>query len=135
VTEAPAVHTRRAESDLTLADVMSREVTAVGHQATIAEAARVMRAAGVGSVMVLRARGIAGIFTERDLVNAAAAGVEASRSLVRAWMTEAPFSLPSTTPLTEAMEILRGRKHRRLPVVDDGKLVGIASLSDFLRHD
>jgi CBS domain-containing protein len=112
---------------------MSRTVVRVDHSATVAEAARVMRGAGVGSVVVTRAQNLLGIFTERDLVRAAAAGVEASRSLVRAWMTIDPFTLPSTTPVTEALDTLRARRHRRLPVVDDGQLVGITSLSDFIR--
>jgi CBS domain-containing protein len=117
----------------TLRDVMSVTVTRVDHTATVAVAARVMRSAGIGSVVVTRARTLVGIFTERDLVNAAAAGVDASRSLARAWMTAAPFTMPSSTPLREAMLILRQRRHRRLPVVDDGELVGIVSLSDFVR--
>ena len=116
-----------------LRDVMSVPVITVGHAATVADAARVMRQGNVGSVVVTRAQSIAGIFTERDLVRAAAAGVEASRSLVRAWMTVEPFSLPSTTSLHDALETLRKRRHRRLPVVDDGRLVGIVSLSDFVR--
>ena len=117
----------------TLRDVMSPDVTAVDHGATVAEAARAMRAAGVGSVVVTRARALVGIFTERDLVAAAAAGVDASRSLARAWMTADPLTMPSSTPLTEALEVLRQRRHRRLPVVDGGELVGMVSLSDFVR--
>ncbi len=117
----------------TLGDVMNREVSTAPHTATLAEAARVMRAAGVGSVVVTRAKAIVGIFTERDLVRAAAAGVDASRSLVRAWMTTDPLTMPSSTLLTDALAVLRDRKHRRLPVVDDGLLVGVVSLSDFIR--
>jgi len=117
----------------TLRDVMSEQVSLASHTATVAEAARTMRAAGVGSVVVTRARRIVGIFTERDLVRAAAAGVDASRSLVRAWMTSDPLTMPSSTPLREALSVLRERRHRRLPVVDDGELVGIVSLSDFVR--
>lgn len=117
----------------TLRDVMSEKVCTTAHTATVAEAARAMRAAGVGSVVVLRARALVGIFTERDLVRAAAAGVDASRSLVRAWMTTEPLTMPSSTPLGEALAVLRERRHRRLPVVDDGVLVGVVSLSDFLR--
>ena len=116
-----------------LRDVMSSPVVTISHSCTVAEAARVMRQGGVGAVVVTRAQAMAGIFTERDLVRAAAAGVEASRSLVRAWMTSEPFSMPSSTSLDDALETLRTRRHRRLPVVDDGKLVGIVSLSDFVR--
>jgi len=117
----------------TLGDVMSAEVSAVDLGATVAEAARAMRAAGVGSVVVTRAHNLVGIFTERDLVAAAAAGVDASRSLTRAWMTADPLTMPSTTRVSDALAVLRERRHRRLPIVDDGRLVGIVSLSDFVR--
>lgn len=112
---------------------MSARIVSVEYEATVAEAARVMQAAGVGSCVVIRARSMAGIFTERDLVTAAAAGVDASRSLVRAWMTTDVLTMPSATLLTEALETLKTRRHRRLPVVDDGELVGMISLSDFVR--
>lgn len=112
---------------------MSTTVISIDHDATVAEAARVMQAAGVGSCVVIRARSMAGIFTERDLVTAAAAGVDASRSLVRAWMTADPLTMPSSTPLVDALATLKTRRHRRLPVVDDGELVGMISLSDFVR--
>ncbi len=117
----------------TLADILTETVIQVDSTATVAQAARAMRAAGVGSVVVRHGRELVGIFTERDLVRAAAAGVDAARSLVRAWMTTDIYSLPSTTPVAEAMGQLRARRHRRLPVVDDGVLVGMVSLSDFVR--
>ena len=48
-------------------------------------------------------------------------------------MTADPLTMPSSTPLTEALRTLKTRRHRRLPVVDDGELVGMVSLSDFIR--
>jgi CBS domain-containing protein len=66
-------------------------------------------------------------------VKAAAAGVDASRSLVRAWMTDDPLTMSSDTLLTDALATLKTRRHRRLPIVDAGELVGMVSLSDFFR--
>lgn len=49
---------------------------------------------------------------------------------VRDWMTKNPKTVPSKTPVMEAMQVLREGGYRRLPVVDNGKLVGIATDKD-----
>jgi acetoin utilization protein AcuB len=49
---------------------------------------------------------------------------------VRDWMTKNPKVVPSKTPVMEAMQVLREGGYRRLPVVDNGKLVGIATDKD-----
>lgn len=50
--------------------------------------------------------------------------------LVAEWMTQAPRTVSSKTPIMEAMQILRAGGFRRLPVVDDEKLVGIVTDRD-----
>lgn len=50
--------------------------------------------------------------------------------LVRDWMSPNPQTVSSTTPVMEAMNLLRAEKFRRLPVVDKGKLVGIVTARD-----
>jgi acetoin utilization protein AcuB len=50
--------------------------------------------------------------------------------LVRDWMTKDPHVVPPSTPVMEAMNMLRGEGYRRLPVVKDGKLLGIVTDRD-----
>lgn len=50
---------------------------------------------------------------------------------VKEWMTKAPATVTSNTPIFEAQELLKKGGFRRLPVVDDGKLVGIVTDRDF----
>ena len=50
--------------------------------------------------------------------------------LVRDWMTKDPHVVPPSTPVMEAMQLLRDEGYRRLPVVKDGKLVGIVTDRD-----
>ena len=50
--------------------------------------------------------------------------------LVNEWMTAKPLTIKSSTPVMEAMQLLRGNGFRRLPVVDNGKLVGIVTDRD-----
>ena len=51
--------------------------------------------------------------------------------LVKDWMTKEPVTVSSKTPMFEAQELLKNGGFRRLPVVDDGKLVGIVTDRDF----
>jgi acetoin utilization protein AcuB len=50
--------------------------------------------------------------------------------LVRDWMTKDPHTVPPSTPVMEAMQLLREAGYRRLPVVKDGKLLGIVTDRD-----
>ena len=50
---------------------------------------------------------------------------------VQDWMSKTPVTISSNTPMFEAQELLKKGGFRRLPVVDDGKLVGIVTDRDF----
>lgn len=52
---------------------------------------------------------------------------------VRDWMTPNPVTVLPSTPSTNAYELMRERRIRRLPVVENGKLIGIVALSDLLK--
>ena len=113
--------------------LMSSPPVTVGHRAVVADAAKAMRAKGVGSVVVVNGTAVVGILTERDLVRFAAAGADASRSLVRAWMTREPYVIAPDTAAEAAWDDLRSRGFRHVPVVADGALVGVLSVTDLGR--
>jgi CBS domain-containing protein len=56
-------------------------------------------------------------------------------AFVRDWMTATPVTITPRTSLSEAHRLMKQKKVRRLPVVDDGKLVGIVALSDVLEAE
>ncbi len=75
-------------------EVMSTDLVTVEPSATVLEAARVMSVARVGSVLVLDAGTLAGIFTERDILRALARQSDAGRvSRVSKWMTKGPSAV------------------------------------------
>jgi CBS domain-containing protein len=117
----------------TLEEIMSREVLTSGADASIAEAATAMLKAQVGSAIVMDGTYLVGIFTERDVVRAAAAGSDPSSTPVSEWMTPDPVTATPDTEAEEAAEIMMSQGFRHLPVVRGTDLVGIASLRDILR--
>ncbi len=113
----------------TVAEVMNRDVLAVDPTASIGEAAEKMNAANVGAVVVLEDMvRIIGIVTERDLLRAVASRARAAEARVRQWMTADPVTIEPDTSIEDAAEIMFTRNFRHLPVVKDGRPLGIVSL-------
>ncbi len=86
----------------------------------------------IGAVLVTDAKGgLAGIFTGRDLVRVIAAGTDPESTILSAVMTKDPQTMPPGRTAIEALREMRDGGFRHIPVVDDGKIVGIVSRGDF----
>ena len=116
-----------------LNEIMSRDVFTVGGDTTVDEVARAMLKGRVGSAIVMDGRFLAGIFTERDVVRAAASGGDLSAAKVSEWMTPDPVTAPPDIEAEDASETMMAQGFRHLPVVDGNDLIGIVSLRDILR--
>jgi CBS domain-containing protein len=113
----------------TVADLMVRDVLTVQPSDTIGEAAEKMQAANVGAVVVMDdGVRIVGIVTERDLMRAVASRARAAEARVRQWMTADPLTIEPETTIEEAAKIMFDHNFRHLPVVKDGRALGIVSL-------
>jgi CBS domain-containing protein len=113
----------------TVADLMVRDVLTVEPSDTIGEAAEKMHAANVGAVVVVEDMvRIVGIVTERDLLRAVAARTRAAEARVRQWMTSNPVTIAPETSVDDAARIMFDNNFRHLPVVKDGRALGIVSL-------
>ena len=113
----------------TVSDVMTSDVLTVDPTDTIGEAAEKMVAAEVGAVVVVEdfVR-IVGIVTERDLLRAVAQRARAAEARVRQWMTPDVVTIDPDTTVEEAAKIMFANNFRHLPVVRDGRPLGIVSL-------
>jgi CBS domain-containing protein len=120
----------------TVEEVMNKSVVTVEPSASIGEAAEKMIEAGVGAVVVMEdlAR-IVGIVTERDLMRAVAQRARAAEAKVRQWMTESVVTIEPETAIKDAAKMMFERNFRHLPVVKDGRLMGIASLRRLSQHE
>jgi CBS domain-containing protein len=113
-------------------DHMTRSLLTVSAEATLGEAASQMTARGVGAVVVLEGDAIAAILTERDVMKAVAAGCDGSAS-VSDWMTRHPDTIEPTDTTDHAASLMIHGGFRHLPVVEEGKVVGIVSIRDLMR--
>jgi CBS domain-containing protein len=113
----------------TVADLMVKDVLTVEPSDTIGEAAEKMNAANVGAVVVVEDMvRIVGIVTERDLLRAIASRARAAEARVRQWMTPNPVTIGPELTIEQAAKIMFDNNFRHLPVVKDGRALGIVSL-------
>lgn len=115
-----------------LRELISGEVEIVEANTTVFEAALQMQQLGVGSLAVVDEGEFSGIFTERDIVRAIADGGESSVETVAGWMTLYPDSFSPDMDVREAADWMLAAGYRHLPVVESGKLIGMASIKDIL---
>jgi CBS domain-containing protein len=115
-----------------ISEVMSTRLLSVDAAATLTEAAREMHEHGVGAVLVLTGDHVSGILTERDVLRAVATG-EVEGTHVAAWMTRDPETVAPTDSLSQAASLMLQGGFRHLPVVADGRPVGIVSIRDLMR--
>src|SRR5688572_6269716 len=121
-----------------LKDVLAakgRRVVTVPAKSSVADAIRTMHDANVGSVMVPDAEGCpVGIFTERDVVRLYADGDRDFDKLpVEARMTCSVVVGRLSMSVDEALGVMTERRFRHLPVVEDGKLLGLVSIGDLVK--
>lgn len=114
-----------------ISDVMTTDLTTCPEDATLEEAARLMREADIGDVLVTREGRLTGIVTDRDIVvRALAEGRPPAETRVgEVASTEVAVVGPGDAA-DRAVRLMRDRALRRVPVVDDGRPVGIVSIGD-----
>jgi CBS domain-containing protein len=138
------------------ADIMTRGALTVTAESTVAAAARLMLSHGVSGLPVVDAAGaVVGMVTEGDLLRRTEIGTDRRRSpwlelllgpgrlaadYVRAHarhvgevMTRQVVAIAPATPLPEAVRLMEQHRVKRLPVIDEGRLVGILSRANLLR--
>lgn len=118
-----------------VSEVMNRNVVSIDPGESVALAARLLSRHNVGSLPVCSPGGrLLGIVTDRDIVLRCVAPEEDPKDVpVRSVMTRNPSSLFPEDDVRQAAQLMSLHQVRRLPVTDQGKLVGMLSLGDLAR--
>jgi CBS domain-containing protein len=108
-----------------------RAINTVQPDTSIADSIRLMNDQNIGAVLVMEDDKLAGIFTERDaLAKVLPGGIDPVSTKISAVMTKDPVYVDPSTTVEEAMSIVTNRRVRHLPILHNGKLVGIVSSGD-----
>ena len=100
---------------------------------TVKHACECMRDRRVGAVLVTDTQGaLLGIFTGRDAVcRMLAAGRDPAKTTLAEVMTKNPTTMPPGKTAIEALRLMQDGGYRHIPVIDNGKVVGVVSKGDF----
>ena len=116
-------------------DVMTPGPIGVDYYQSIRDAARTMREWGVGAVLVVNDQSLYGLVTDRDLVVRAVAEAKGPDEPVGPLSSADLIGVDADADAREAARLMREYAVRRLPVIDDGQVAGIVSLSDLAVQD
>ena len=112
-------------------DLMTPNPVALPGTASVHEAARAMRDADIGDVIVIENNQVCGIVTDRDIVvRTLAEARDPATTTLADICSHALLTVSPTDSVEEAVRLMRTHAIRRLPVVEGGQPVGIVSLGD-----
>jgi CBS domain-containing protein len=117
----------------TIREVMTEDPKTVDASATVEDAAKLMASEDIGNVLVVENDEIKGILTDRDIVVRAIAKGDGGDASVREVATTDVKVLSPDDSIADALKQMEESDVRRLPVVEDGKPVGIVSLGDLAK--
>jgi CBS domain-containing protein len=117
-------------------DIMTKQLHIVGREVPLLDVARMMRDQRIGDVLVTNRDGsLCGIVTDRDIVvRADASARPLDKTPVGDICSDEVVKLSPDSSIEDAVRIMRERAIRRVPVVRDGKVVGIVTIGDLARH-
>ena len=112
-------------------EIMTERPITLDKDASLADAARLMRDQGNGDVIVVDGEAAEGIVTDRDIViRGVAEGVNPDTTRLGQVISAGLVSVAPDDPVERAAELMREKAVRRIPVLEGGKPVGVLSLGD-----
>jgi CBS domain-containing protein len=111
------------------------EVATISAEASVGDAVQLLGERKIGALPVVDGDQVAGIISERDVIYC----LRDHGSDVLGWpisrvMTAPAITVDPSTPVLSALAMISQRRIRHLPVVADGRLVGIVSIGDLVKH-
>lgn len=113
--------------------IEDQEIVSAPGSATVREAARLMKEQRVGALLVVTDGKLAGVFTERDVMSRVVAEDRDPRTTrLDEVMTRDPQTIHPDRPFPDALRLMQEGGFRHVPVVEDGRPVGVVSARDAL---
>ena len=119
---------------LKVEDVMVTDVITISYRASVKRAAQVMNKHEIGCLIVVKGNKAVGIVTERDMLKRVVArAADPKKTRVEEIMSQPLIVVEPDMELEDAVKLMFEMKIKKLPVVDNGKLVGIVSITDIAK--
>ncbi|MCZ8511399.1 CBS domain-containing protein [Paenibacillus filicis] len=118
-----------------LREIMTTDCATVTLKDNVYEAAVKMKQEDTGFIPVVDGKKLIGVLTDRDLVIRGFAEKREGSAAIKEVMSDKTVSVPPETTVDEAAKIMAKEQIRRLPIVENGELVGIVSIGDLAVRD
>ncbi|MEP0826795.1 MAG: CBS domain-containing protein [Nitrososphaera sp.] len=116
-------------------DIMTKQIVMIDHDKSALEAAKIMSEKGISSVFVVKDGQPVGIVSERDFIKKICAKeLPVAQVKMEDIMSKILTTADPETPIEVAIQRMVNHKIRRLPIMDNGKLVGIITVTDLAKH-
>ena len=117
-------------------DAMTEDPRSIGASASVVEAARLMREEHIGSLPITEDEQLVGMITDRDIATRVVAeAADPKMTSVGDVVSRDLISVEPDEDLEEAVQLMASHQVRRLPVVENGRLVGIVAQADIALKD
>jgi CBS domain-containing protein len=124
------------DSGILVRDVMSKNVKTVRPNSTINEVVRKMNKFEIGSIIVTDGEKPVGIITERDILRRVLEVTMASEAMKAKEIMSSPIlTIESQATTEEAATLMNSKRIKKIPVLEDGKLIGIVTSTDIVRSE
>jgi len=113
-------------------DIMNKNAVTSKSDATIKDVSKIMSSHHIGSLVVVENEKIVGIITSGNIIKAIASGKNPDLTTVEELMTKKVITIEPDKDIKEAVDLMIQHKIKKLPIVQNGKLVGIVTASDIM---
>lgn len=110
------------------------EVTTLAAEATVADAVALLARHRIGAAPVMAGGAVAGMFSERDVIRCLVDGASVLARPVAELMTAPALTVTPGESVVGALALMTHRRIRHLPVVEDGRLLGLVSIGDLVKY-
>jgi CBS domain-containing protein len=118
----------------TVLQTKKNELWSIHPDAVVFEALKIMAEKNIGALLVMQKETVVGIFSERDYARKIILKGESSRTTaVKDVMTSAVLTVNPEQSIDECMALMTEKHIRHLPVVENGKLIGLISIGDVVK--
>jgi signal-transduction protein with cAMP-binding, CBS, and nucleotidyltransferase domain len=118
----------------TVKDIATKSIFSIDARKTVLEAAKMMKDYGRGSLIVYEGMSAHGIITEKDLIRRVLAEKLPYTTKVEEVMSKPLITIEADMDIRDAARLMLVKKIRRLPIEENGELIGTINSNDILRH-
>jgi signal-transduction protein with cAMP-binding, CBS, and nucleotidyltransferase domain len=118
----------------TVKDIATKSIFSIDARKTVLEAAKMMKDYGRGSLIVYEGTSAHGIITEKDLIRRVLAEKLPYTTKVEEVMSKPLITIEADMDIRDAARLMLVKKIRRLPIEENGELIGTINSNDILRH-